>query len=463
MSAAAGIGPIAKRLIEHALHLDGQAIPATARAAAAWFSEDSLLVGLSAARVPEREKLLAVFGQAPADQGARVLGQRYRLPAAVAALVNGFQIHGQEFDCVHEPAVVHPMAVIAAVLLAYSDRATCSNRADDEPVSGKAWLEAVIVAVDCATVLGMMARRPMRFFRPAQCGALGAALGLARLARLDKQQTAALLGLTLAQLSGSMQAHVEGTAGLALQVGFNARNVISALDLVRQGLSGPLDAIDGPFGYLNLFEEDFDTSPINLLGRSFQIERVSHKPWPTGRAAQGALDVLESLLADGLDPSGVKSVRLEAPPLVRRLVDRPFQPDMSAQYARLCLPWLLSVCLVRGTVGLDDFSAAALRDPTRAEFVDRVSVAANAVDNPNRLLPQRLVVETVEGQRLEQAIDAVLGSPERPLDGSRRRDKARACAAHAGLSYEQTQRLFQHLDNIETLSDVSMLIDAMEM
>ncbi|TVQ37878.1 MAG: MmgE/PrpD family protein [Wenzhouxiangella sp.] len=464
MSSQTVPGPIASRLIDHALGLDLDSLEPSARQRATWFTEDSLLVGLGAVGLPERAALLAGLDAAgPRAVGARVIGTRRRLDPATAALINGFQIHSQEFDCVHEAAVVHPMAVIAAVLLAWADLTASPSREIGQPVSGSAWIEAVVVAVDSATVLGMMASRPMRFFRPAQCGALGAALGLARLAGLNRQQTAVMLGLTLCQLSGSMQAHVEGTAGLALQVGFNARNVITALELVKHGLAGPVDALDGPFGYLSLFEEQFDPAPISEIGRVFQIERVSHKPWPTGRAAQGALDALETLLAEGLDPAAVESLTLFAPPLVKRLVDRPFRSDAPSQYARLCLPWLLSVCLARGSVRLEDFSPTALRDPARAAWTGRVQVKASDTVDPNALLPQKLVVGLRDGSRIERPINAVLGSPERPLSFDRRRAKALACARHAGLEEFRTQRLLDRLANLAALDDVSILLNDMEL
>ena len=64
-----------------------------------------------------------LWGEPGADGGGRVLGRSgLRLPAPHAAFVNAFQIHSQEFDCVHEPAVVHPLATIASALLAEADR-----------------------------------------------------------------------------------------------------------------------------------------------------------------------------------------------------------------------------------------------------------------------------------------------------------------------------------------------------
>jgi 2-methylcitrate dehydratase PrpD len=39
-----------------------------------------------------------------------------------AAMINAYQIHSQEFDCVHEKAVVHPMAAVLPALFAWAER-----------------------------------------------------------------------------------------------------------------------------------------------------------------------------------------------------------------------------------------------------------------------------------------------------------------------------------------------------
>jgi 2-methylcitrate dehydratase PrpD len=312
-------------------------------------------------------------------------------------------------------------------------------------VRGPDLLDALIVAVDAATVLGMMARTPMRFFRPAMCGALGASLGLSRLAGLDEETSRRALGLTYCQLSGNMQSHVEGTPGLALQIGFNARAAVGAHELALAGMAGPVEVIDGPFGYLKLIEQEYDTRVLEQLGQHWQIEQVSHKPFPTGRAAHAALDGLDQLLAAGLDPDDIERIELHAPPLIRRLIDRPARRGMSASYARLCLPWLVSVRLRRGRVGLEDFSATALADPERWCRVDCVKVLPDANPDPNALVPQSLSVVTRSGQRHEIKLPVVLGSPRRPLDEAARTAKAQACWRYGGLDDERGSRLLAEL------------------
>jgi aconitate decarboxylase len=51
-----------------------------------------------------------------------VFGLGERLPLMHAAMLNAYQIHSQEFDCVHERAVVHPMGAVLPTLLGWAER-----------------------------------------------------------------------------------------------------------------------------------------------------------------------------------------------------------------------------------------------------------------------------------------------------------------------------------------------------
>ena len=165
---------LTEALLRHVLELRFEQLDARAVAATRVFAMDSLAVGIagSGPQVP----LTAVVRASAASYGqgaqARAWVSGEALPAASAAMVNGYQVHSQEFDCVHLPAVVHPMAVIIAALVASAERRGNDGGA---PVDGRALIAALNVAVDVATLLGISARAPMRFFRPAMCGALGAA------------------------------------------------------------------------------------------------------------------------------------------------------------------------------------------------------------------------------------------------------------------------------------------------
>jgi len=63
------------------------------------------------------------------------------------------------------------------------------------------------------------------------------------------------MGCALAQCAGVMQAHVEGKPTLPVQIAGAARAAVVACDLAEAGLHGPESALEGPFGYFNMFEE----------------------------------------------------------------------------------------------------------------------------------------------------------------------------------------------------------------
>jgi 2-methylcitrate dehydratase PrpD len=308
----------------------------------------------------------------------------------------------------------------------------------------------------------------MRFFRPAMCGALGSAIGLAKLAGSSRTQMADAFGIAYSQLAGTMQAHTEGSPMLALQVGLASRAAVCALDLALAGFSGPHDVLEGPFGYFELF--DAPLAPrraavqalFERFGRDWRIAELSHKPFPTGRAAHGALDGVITLQREhGFNAVDVAEVKLAAPPLILRLVGRPAKPGMDVNYTRLCLGYLVATWLLQGRVGLADFDRAALDDPERLALAQCVVAVPNDCNDPNALAPQRVTLRLHDGRELAIDLPAVLGHPQRPLSAGAQRAKFDACCAHAGLSDADSDALHAACQGLADLSDVAALVQQM--
>ena len=269
----------------------------------------------------------------------------------------------------------------------------------------------------------------------------------------------------LGQLSGTMQAHAEGSMLLALQVGFNARNALVACDLAAQGLSGPRQLLEGPFGYYPLFEGAHDLAPVLAdLGKVWRVTEVAQKPFPTGRATHGVLDgVLALQRKCGFAAADVAQISCIVPPLTQRLVGRPAQPGIAPNQARLSAPYAIACALQGGTVDLDDFRPAALADPARLELAGRVSVEADGNPDPNALGPVEVAVRLKDGGRHEIRIAEVYGSPARPMGREAHLAKFRRnwLAGAKPLPPAAGERLIARVDELETVSDVSLLIDPM--
>ena len=445
---------ITEALVAHVTRERFETLPAPAVDAARTFILDSLGVALSGTRVPMVAELKAVAADWGSGEACRIWGTGERVPAASAAFVNGYQIHNQEWDCVHEPAVVHPMAVVLATLLAWAEARG--------GVGGRELILGCSVAVDVATTIGSAARNKLRFFRPAMCGALGATAGIAAMLGLDAATTRSALGIAYSQISGTMQAHVEGSPVLPMQIGFNTRAALVAIEMARRGITGPSDFLEGAFGYFALIDHEWDPAPFAALGQVRRVTELSHKPFPSGRATHGGVDGALSLrAAHGFAIAEIAAIRVLAPPLVIQLVDRAPSPQMAASYARLCLPYVAATALLRGTVGVEDFEPQALRDPARHSLAARISVRHDGNTSLNALAPQRVEVDLESGQSWSMDLPSVLGAPGRPLGRERHLAKFREAAASGlrPMPAARIEALIALVGRLESDADVRELVD----
>ncbi len=382
-------------------------LPADVRAAAVDLLGDTLAVGAAGSTAPGADGVLRAAEGWGGGDDARVIARGVRLPASGAAFVNAFQIHCLEWDSVHEPAVVHALSTVTAALGAAIDRL---GGCDPEEA-----VTALAVGVDIASGLGLAADTPLRFFRPATAGCIGAAAAVARIMKIERMED--VLGLAYSQCAGTMQAHVEGSIALPLQIANAARAAITAADLVANGLTGPHDVFEGPFGYFTLFDNGDFTRYTDRLGSVWRIAEVSVKPFPSGRASHGVLATLSRLIRDKeFAADDVLQIEAFVPPLIQRLVGRPMKADMTPAYARLCLPFLVALMLRDGRIDPRRFTPEAFADPELAALASRLVITLDGNPDLNALSPQRLVITLSNGRVLRHHIPKTAGHPEAPLD-----------------------------------------------
>jgi aconitate decarboxylase len=442
---------------EHVVKTDDADLSVAAIAATKTFILDTLGVAVAGSAGPGVRELIDSCGVWGSADDARIWVRGTALPAPAAAMCNACQVHNSEYDCVHEAAVVHPMAVLLPAAVAHAERAG--------GVSGRALLTAIALGVDVAAGLGVASRAPMRFFRPATAGAFAATASIGKLRGFDAATLIDAFSIAYGQLCGTMQAHAEGSPFLAMQIGFNARNAMVACDLAANGVSGPQNLLEGPFGFYRLFEGGGDLRPVlNGLGRIWRITEVAHKPFPCGRATHGVLDGLFSLMREhGLAAREVARIDCRVPPLTNRLVGRPARAGMSSSYARLCAPYVLACGLQGGGVSLDDFRPDALADPARLDLARRIGLSADDNPDPNALAPVTVAITLENGSAHEVAVRDVYGSPAKPMGREAHLAKFRTnwISGARPLPEAAGERLIEAVDDLESVPDVTALIDVM--
>ena len=421
------------------------------------FILDTIGVGISGSTADGAQHLLDAAKGWGSGADAQVWGRRDRVPAPAAALLNGFQVHCQEFDCVHEAAVLHPLATALPAALAFAER--------QGGISGKDFLTAIITGVDVSTTLGMASRERLRFFRPATSGGFGAVAAVGRLAGLSTEPLARAFGIQYAQTSGTMQPHVEGNVVLPLQVGFNARAALQSVDLAHEGMVGPLNTFEGPFGFMPMFEGVWNLGPgLAKLGREWQINQVSHKPFPSGRAGHGGIEGLMMMRAEPwFDLDAIAGIKVIAPPLINRLCARPDVLEPTGNYARLCMAFIGAKVIQHGSINLARYRGAELLDPVTHHIARLFSMEINDNPDENALTPHDIVVTLKDGSEHRWRCEAMLASPTRRLTREQHLTKFRDCCTYAAdpLAPEQIETLIVMVDTLDDVGDVRELAAAL--
>lgn len=408
-----------------------QALPHSARDDAVRLLGDTLAGGAAGAQSVEAKKVLRAL---PQEGGMARLLNGGSASYSDAAFFNGFAVHCLEWDAVHEGAVVHALSVVTAALLATSDTL--------QDVDPEEFLTALAIGVDVASGLGIAATGPMAFFRPATAGVIGAALASARLTGVAPDKFPDVMGLAYSFSAGTMQAHVEASIALPLQIGNAARAAVTAVSLIEAGMDGPRDILEGPFGYSELIEPLDLQRYTNQLGAVWRISEVATKPFPSGRASHGALGALEKMHRDGVRLDNVVKVELFAPPLIQRLVGRPYRDDMTSAYARLCLAILAPMMLRDGVIDPALFEGDDLHARELVDLAGAVSVELDGNPDGNAMAPQRLVVSTADGRSMERSIKSNLGSIGNPMSAEQADTKYGLCRRLAGAAADN--RIFDN-------------------
>ncbi|MBO1078084.1 MmgE/PrpD family protein [Roseomonas haemaphysalidis] len=440
---------LAERFAAHALQTRFEDLSEDAVGQAKVFILDTLGVGIAGSSAFGADGVLVAAGGWGSDAEATVWGRRERVPATTAAMANAFQVHCQEYDCVHEGAVLHPLATALPAILALAER---GGR-----ISGRELITACAVGVSVSAGLGIASRSAMRFFRPATAGGFGATAAVGRLMGLGQDALTGAFGLQYAQTSGTLQAHVEGSAALPLQVGFNSRAALQSCDLARAGVPGMRDVFEGPYGYLRLFEGEWDLADTleALSGRRWLIAELSHKPYPAGRATHGGVEGLLELMR-GVTPDEVAGVVVTGPPVTARLCGRPDLPDPSPNYARLCMAYVAAKVMLHGEIDLAHYRGAELTDTATHALAQRVRMQSDGGTDPNALVPVSVEMTLRNGEVRNWGCEQMLASPGRRLSREQHLTKFRRCweFAEAPLPTTAREKLIEMVDALESLADV---------
>src|SRR5207247_841225 len=257
--------------------------------------------------------------------------------------------------------------------------------------SGAAALEATIAAVEvmCRVGLAVPGRFHARHFHPTSLtSSFAAAVASGRVYGVDEDQLVHALGICGSQAAGIIEYLSEGAWTKRMHPGWGAHGGVIAALLARNGFTGPTRVLEGEHGLYAAFAGGHDPARLDALmatlGKTWELERLTFKPYPCGSIAHPYMDCALKLRTEhAFTPEDIVEVRCRTaagplPRLWEPLHAKHRPPNGYA--AKFSLPYLLAVMFVRGWAGLADFTDDAVAD----ERVLRVAAPGAHAPGPGR-------------------------------------------------------------------------------
>jgi 2-methylcitrate dehydratase PrpD len=417
---------------------------------------DIIGVALAASRSESGRMAIALARTLEGKPESQVIGTEFRTSASSAVLANGTLAHALDFDETLEAGIIHAGCCVVPAALAVGE--ACG-------ASGRSVLAAAVAGFEVMFKIGAAAPGGFhaRGFHPTAITApFGAAAVAGRLYKLSTGQLVNALGIAGSQSSGITEYLADGSWTKQFHAGWGAHAGIVASLLAKQGFHGPRSVFEGQHGVFLAFAtpESIHLDRLNDVGREWHLPKVVFKLYPCGSIAHPYIDCALRIRNAG-------AIRLEdIDRIVCRThpgpVPRLWEPlEMKRQpptpyAAKFSLPYVVAAALVKGRVGLEEFSEDSIRDRDTLALARKVSYELDpSLDYP-RHFSGHVKVVLKGGQVIADNQPHARGSVEAPIAPEEIELKFRHTAGHV-LAPSKVDRVVDFLRQLEHQPDVSEL------
>jgi 2-methylcitrate dehydratase PrpD len=361
--------------------------------------------------------------QRPAE--AMILrGGRHRTDRLSAAVANAVAADWLELDEGYRTVPCHAGLYVLPALMA---QAEWSNL----PV--RQLLRALVLGYEIVTRVARSWSTPALVMQShGRYSAIGAAAGVALARGCDARTLTAAISTAVTLIGPSPRTHLaEGVLSRNVWPAAGAWSGSMAVDWAECGIAG------SPVAFFDTYSTVLggQAHPERLtegLGERFSIEEGYTKIYACCQHLHSAVEATLALRPQLMKRAAldqIAGIRVETYPMAMVLMNARPQTTLAAKFS---MSHAVAAAVATGTGGADAFTSATLADPSIDRLRARVSVAARATQlPPPNDRPARVVIDLIDGSRIDAECLSAVGGPDRPLSPEVIFEKLAALAAPA--------------------------------
>ncbi|KAK6203711.1 hypothetical protein LQW54_008817 [Pestalotiopsis sp. IQ-011] len=377
------------------------------------------------------------------------IGETYA-DAQLAALINGIASHIDDYDDTHLETIIHPTGVVASALLAVAEW--------QGPVTGQDFITALVAGVEAECKLGLSVypqHYDVGWHITSTTGSIGAAVAVGKLTGLNTTQMQHAIGVASTQVVG-MQVFF-GSMTKSFHVGRATQGGMLGALLAKNGYTSALDPLEAQYGWLHVVStRENATSYFDQLGKIWEIEKNTFKPFPCGivmhPTIDGAIQIHNESASQGKSISSIKSVNLVVNSQVLVLTGK--TAPTTGLEGKFSIYHAAAVGLLYGTATPSQFTDDVVNNKTVVDMRQKVNVTTNDADyNTAQAL---VTVEFEDGSTIEKNIVRAIGSLENPMTEVDLKNKFMDQVTKQ-IGVLRAEKAYEAFTNIGNMTDIGAL------
>jgi 2-methylcitrate dehydratase PrpD len=371
--------------------------------------------------------------------------------AGAAALANGAMTHAFELDSLTKPdSGSHPGATVFTAALAV---------AQERGLTGRDLLGALVAGSEAMFRIGHATKHTNEargFHAPGTTGPFGAAVAAGYLMRFDAAKMTNALGIAGSCAGGLLEFAHAGNGAMVkrLHMGRAAESGVLAASLAADGFTGPTSVLEGEYGFLHVFCNDWDLSELTHgLGTDYFTLDIMLKRYACHITAHNPVEATLDLRNEHkFTAADVASIVIAGNERMAKTNNIPAPGDvMLAQYS---IPFSVALSLYRDPIDPRSFDDSAVHDRAILDLASRTKM----IETPGqdrRNLAVTVTIRLKDGRDVSRMVTSFKGTPERPLDRAELREKFLLLTQRLGR--DRMVPLFDRLQGIETEKSLDWL------
>ena len=383
-----------------------------------------------------------------------------RVPACMAAWVNGGLAHSLDFDDIHYEGPTHPSGAIIPAAFAVAESVA--------PTSGKEFITAVALGhdmlmrmtssmLDEVDLLGQWLSFPL-------FAVFAVAATASKLLKLEHEKTHMAIGASLAYATGAGEMKRGDLRGL--YDSWAAMGGILAAHLARKGITGSAVPLEGEEGFFDAYyQKKYDRKVLlGDLGTKFYGGNFGYKAWPSCASTHPGINATLDLVREhAIAAEDVEQITVFAGPHAQincEPVEYMRRPA-AIMDAKFSVPYTVALAVIKKNVTLGDFTLDAIKNPEVLKMAQKVvPVISEDLRATRGLDPGIVQITTKSGKKHSKRIDFVYGHPRNPMSMQAVIDKFMASAAYSVKPFapDTLEEVISLVQKLEEVNDVSRIV-----